>query len=99
MLPSVLNSKEVTKARDQREKEVKMYGIAREILSYLCFLWILLTLSYGNRDPSAILLRTSIENSFLKPGDLEHDFYKKVEKKYSLQDMHSEVTLKYSKAV
>ncbi|KAG1652539.1 Polycystic kidney disease protein 1-like 2 [Nymphon striatum] len=93
-LPDILNSKEVMNARERREKEVKMYAIAREILSYLFFLWILLTISYGNRDPNAIMLKNTITNAYLKPGHLDYDFDKRVKSPQKLYDWMREVFIK-----
>ncbi|CAM1318005.1 Uncharacterised protein g6863 [Pycnogonum litorale] len=69
MLPHVLDTKMMQKAREQRQKEIKMYAIAKEIFFYLLFLFVVLTISYGNRDPAAISLRQSLESDFLKPYD------------------------------
>lgn len=44
------------KAKLERLKEIKMSKILKEIASYLFFLWILIVLSYGNRDPNAFLV-------------------------------------------
>ncbi|KAG1655570.1 Polycystin-2 [Nymphon striatum] len=67
---------EVMKNRILREKEVKMTAVLREIFAYVIFLWLLLILSYGNRDPNGRLLQQSILNGFLKPGDIYLDFTK-----------------------
>ncbi|KAG1698577.1 Polycystic kidney disease protein 1-like 2 [Nymphon striatum] len=67
---------EVMKYRILRVKEVKMTEVLREIFAYVIFLWLLLILSYGNRDPNGRLLQQSISNGFLKPGDIYLDFTK-----------------------
>ncbi|GFU56000.1 transposable element Tcb1 transposase [Trichonephila clavipes] len=61
-------------ARRLREKEVRMYGVLKEIGVYALYLWILFILSYGNRDPNSFYLREAVINNFIKPGDLWHDF-------------------------
>lgn len=68
--PSVLEA-----ARKLREKEIKMYNILREIGSYALYLWILMILSYGNRDPNSYYIREAFINNFIKPGDLWVDFH------------------------
>ncbi|XP_071043251.1 location of vulva defective 1-like [Parasteatoda tepidariorum] len=61
-------------ARKEREKEVKMHSMIREILTYFFFLWVITILSYGNRDPSNFYLREALINGFIKPGDIYTDF-------------------------
>ncbi|XP_054716287.1 polycystin-2-like [Uloborus diversus] len=61
-------------ARKEREKEVKMYSLIREISAYFLFLWIIMILSYGNRDPNNFYLREALINGFIKPGDLWVEF-------------------------
>ncbi|XP_023225224.1 uncharacterized protein LOC111626157 [Centruroides sculpturatus] len=68
------NSARIEKARREREKELKMAAIIKEIFSYVFFLWILIILSYGNRDPNAFFLKTNLENAFIKKGDPNIDF-------------------------
>ncbi|CAL1292788.1 unnamed protein product [Larinioides sclopetarius] len=57
-------------ARKEREKEVKMYSVLKEISAYFLFLWVIMILSYGNRDPNNFYLREALINGFIKPGDL-----------------------------
>jgi hypothetical protein len=59
-----LNQAELTYARDQRLKEIHMWSIIREILVYLCFMWILYVISYSNRN----------NNDFLQVNHLRHFF-------------------------
>ena len=42
-----------------------MWAIIREILGYLIFLWVLVVVSYGNRDPNAFLLKQTLSNEFI----------------------------------
>ena len=48
------------KIKLQRLKELKMIIILKDIFSYLCFLWILTVISYGNRDPSAYMMKETL---------------------------------------
>lgn len=59
----------IAAAKREREKEVKMWDILTEMAAYAFFLWILLVLSYGSRDPNAFLIRASLEQSFIRPRD------------------------------
>ncbi|UYV63032.1 hypothetical protein LAZ67_2002892 [Cordylochernes scorpioides] len=59
------NNEGVQRAREERLKELKMTVIVKEIFSYCFFLWILIVLSYGNRDPSAFYLRNNLRNAFI----------------------------------
>ncbi|NXU58239.1 PK1L2 protein, partial [Turnix velox] len=53
-------------------KEKKAFALIREILAYLGFLWMLLLVAYGQRDPNSYYLNKHIENSFT---DGFHDVY------------------------
>ena len=53
------------KAKLERLKEIKMSKILKEIFSYLFFLWILIVLSYGNRDPNAYLMKDTLKSAFI----------------------------------
>ncbi|XP_054724298.1 location of vulva defective 1-like [Uloborus diversus] len=63
-------------ARKVREKEVRMYQVLKEIGVYALYLWILMILSFGNRDPNSFYIRETTINNFIKPGDLWNDFNK-----------------------
>ncbi|KAF0300768.1 Polycystic kidney disease protein 1-like 2 [Amphibalanus amphitrite] len=56
-------------AKRERQKEIKMWDILQEMAAYAFFLWVLLTISYGSRDPNCYLIRESLENHFLQPND------------------------------
>ncbi|KAM5297461.1 LOW QUALITY PROTEIN: polycystin-1-like protein 2 [Glossophaga mutica] len=45
-------------------KEQKAFALIREILVYLGFLWMLLLVAYGQRDPSACHLNRHLKHSF-----------------------------------
>uniref|UniRef100_A0A8C3E180 Polycystin 1 like 2/pseudo n=1 Tax=Corvus moneduloides TaxID=1196302 RepID=A0A8C3E180_CORMO len=53
-------------------KEKKAFALIREILAYLGFLWMLLLIAYGQRDPNSYYLNKHIEDSFT---DGFHDVY------------------------
>lgn len=54
------------KIKMQRLKELKMMVILKDIFSYMCFLWILTVISYGNRDPSAYLMKETLVKTFIE---------------------------------
>ena len=58
-------------ARDKRLKEIQMYDILREILFYCFFLWILMVISYGFRDPNAHVMKDHITNEFISIGSFD----------------------------
>ena len=60
------NLTELEKAKLNRLKEIKMGVILKEIFSYLFFLWILIVLSYGNRDPNAFLMKQTIKSVIIE---------------------------------
>ncbi|NWI42071.1 PK1L2 protein, partial [Picathartes gymnocephalus] len=45
-------------------KQQKAFALIREILAYLGFLWMLLLVAYGQRDPNSYYLNKHIEDSF-----------------------------------
>ncbi|CAM9436306.1 unnamed protein product [Bubo scandiacus] len=55
---------DVEKMKISRMKEQKAFALIREILAYLGFLWMLLLVAYGQRDPNSYYLNKHIENSF-----------------------------------
>uniref|UniRef100_UPI00398F81D5 polycystin-1-like protein 2 n=1 Tax=Pristiophorus japonicus TaxID=55135 RepID=UPI00398F81D5 len=55
---------EVEHMKKNSIKEQKVFGLIREILAYLGFLWMLLLVAYGQRDPNSYYLNKAIENSF-----------------------------------
>ncbi|NXA35063.1 PK1L2 protein, partial [Eudromia elegans] len=55
---------DVEKMKINCMKEQKAFALIREILAYLGFLWMLLLVAYGQRDPNSYYLNKHIENSF-----------------------------------
>ncbi|KYO37869.1 polycystic kidney disease protein 1-like 2 isoform A [Alligator mississippiensis] len=55
---------DIEKMKRNHIKEQKAFALIREILAYLGFLWMLLLVAYGQRDPSSYYLNKHIENSF-----------------------------------
>ncbi|XP_037401275.1 polycystic kidney disease protein 1-like 2 [Pygocentrus nattereri] len=55
---------DIEKMRSNMIKEQKVFALIREILIYVGFLWMLLLVTYGQRDPNAYLLTQHIQQSF-----------------------------------
>ncbi|NWX26062.1 PK1L2 protein, partial [Notiomystis cincta] len=55
---------DVEKMKISCMKEQKAFALIREILAYLGFLWMLLLVAYGQRDPNSYYLNKHIEDSF-----------------------------------
>nr|XP_060644320.1 polycystin-1-like protein 2 [Anolis sagrei ordinatus] len=55
---------DIEKMKNNRVKEQKAFALIREILAYLGFLWMLLLVAYGQRDPNSYYLNKHIEHSF-----------------------------------
>ncbi|KPP63740.1 hypothetical protein Z043_117975, partial [Scleropages formosus] len=55
---------DVERMRNNMIKEQKVFALIREILIYLGFMWMLLMVAYGQRDPNAFFLNQHIEQSF-----------------------------------
>jgi hypothetical protein len=68
------NLTELEKAKLNRLKEIKMGTILKEIFSYLFFLWILIVLSYGNRDPNAYLMKQTIKSAIIEGSNSGESF-------------------------
>ncbi|KAK7015102.1 hypothetical protein SK128_013346, partial [Halocaridina rubra] len=60
-----VNEDYLEEARQRRMKEVRMWEIIYDLGSFFFFIWILLVLSHGNRDPNAFLMRNELGNNFL----------------------------------
>ncbi|XP_022084984.1 uncharacterized protein LOC110976208 [Acanthaster planci] len=56
---------ELNEARETRFKEIKMQAILKEIAVYMFYLYILLLIGYGNKDPSSHAVYTSVHNTFI----------------------------------
>ncbi|KAM4833715.1 polycystin-1-like protein 2 [Thomomys bottae] len=56
----------VERMKTTRLKEQKAYALIREILTYVGFLWMLLLVAYGQRDPSAYHFNRHLEHSFTR---------------------------------
>lgn len=53
------------KMKEIRDKEVKMYGILKEIFAYLFYLAIVCTLGYDNKDTRSFSYKDQIYQSFV----------------------------------
>ncbi|XP_003938130.2 polycystin-1-like protein 2 [Saimiri boliviensis] len=56
----------IEKMKSTHLKEQKAFALIREILAYLGFLWMLLLVAYGQRDPSTYHLNRHLEHSFTR---------------------------------
>ncbi|XP_077863102.1 polycystin-1-like [Saccoglossus kowalevskii] len=59
---------ELEEARVVRFKEIKMHAIIKEIIFYMSFLYLLMIICYGNRDPAGYLLNKSLVDGFVGAG-------------------------------
>ncbi|XP_053067305.1 polycystic kidney disease protein 1-like 2 isoform X2 [Acinonyx jubatus] len=55
---------DIEKIKTTHLKEQKAFAFIREILAYLGFLWMLLLVAYGQRDPSTYHFNRHLEHSF-----------------------------------
>ncbi|KAF7242705.1 Polycystic kidney disease protein 1-like 2, partial [Varanus komodoensis] len=55
---------DIEKMKSNYIKEQKAFALIKEILAYLVFLWMLLLVAYGQRDPNSYFLNKHIESSF-----------------------------------
>lgn len=52
-------------ARVRLVKERKMHSVIREIVFYFLFVWMVLLIAYGHRDPYAHFMTQNMENTFV----------------------------------
>ncbi|XP_054909087.1 polycystic kidney disease protein 1-like 2 [Poeciliopsis prolifica] len=57
-------SADIEKMKRNKIMEQKAFALLNEILIYMGFMWMLLLVAYGQRDPNAFLLKQHIKNSF-----------------------------------
>ncbi|KAK3562182.1 hypothetical protein QTP86_030184, partial [Hemibagrus guttatus] len=68
---------DIEKMRNSMIKEQKVFALIREILIYVGFLWMLLLVAYGQRDPNAYYLTQHIQQNF-RTGIADSMTYKDV---------------------
>ncbi|KAL3876324.1 hypothetical protein ACJMK2_034186 [Sinanodonta woodiana] len=72
--PKPPNSKQLVAARIQRLKEIQMWAVIREIIFYAFFLWILMVVSYRNRDQNSYYYKYSLQQIFILTSDTGQSF-------------------------
>eukprot|EP00063_Salmo_salar_P007506 XP_013982341.1 PREDICTED: polycystic kidney disease protein 1-like 2 [Salmo salar] len=55
---------DIERMRNNMIKEHKVFALIKEILTYMGFMWMLLLVAYGQRDPNAYFLTQHIRQSF-----------------------------------
>ncbi|XP_043987289.1 polycystic kidney disease protein 1-like 2 [Gambusia affinis] len=55
---------DIERMKRNKIMEQKAFALLSEILIYMGFMWMLLVVAYGQRDPNAFLLKQHIKNSF-----------------------------------
>ncbi|XP_034536196.1 polycystic kidney disease protein 1-like 2 [Notolabrus celidotus] len=55
---------DIERMRSNMIKEQRVFALIREILTYMGFMWMLLLVAYGQRDPNAYFLTQHIRQSF-----------------------------------
>ena len=62
----------------KRSNENEMHSIIKELLVYFVFVWVLMTLTYGNRNVNGWLLRENLRRSFIHEELRGHENFMKV---------------------
>ncbi|KAJ3593029.1 hypothetical protein NHX12_005367 [Muraenolepis orangiensis] len=57
---------DIERMRSNMIKEQKVFALMKEIFAYAGFMWMLLLVAYGQRDPNAYFLTRHIQQSFSK---------------------------------
>ncbi|XP_031725951.1 polycystic kidney disease protein 1-like 2 [Anarrhichthys ocellatus] len=55
---------DIEKMRRKQIMEQKAFALLKDILTYMGFMWMLLLVAYGQRDPNAFFLNRHIQDSF-----------------------------------
>ncbi|KAL1007239.1 hypothetical protein UPYG_G00083860 [Umbra pygmaea] len=55
---------DIERMRNNMIKEQKVFALIKEIFTYMGFMWMLLLVAYGQRDPNAFFLTQHIRQSF-----------------------------------
>jgi hypothetical protein len=84
--------RQLKKYRENRLKELKMYSIIKEIVSYALFVWILLSVSYSFRDPDSYKLKQQMVRTFIKGHGYD---YRKVSRRWESLPKHLFLIIKY----
>ena len=63
-------------ARSRRAREIQMWSIIRDILSYLCFLWTIYVITYSTRHSNASHQVKHLRQLFLNIDRPQHDYTK-----------------------
>jgi hypothetical protein len=71
-----LNEAEVACARRRRLKELHMWSIIREGLTYISFLLVLCVLIYSNRNGNAFYQMNHLRKFFLNTRQMDNDYTK-----------------------
>ena len=74
--PHRLEDHEVAQARALRLREVQMWNIIREVLTFLCYVAMLYTITYMNVDPHAFQQVNHLRKFFLNPRSIDTAFDK-----------------------
>ncbi|XP_076459182.1 polycystin-1-like [Babylonia areolata] len=67
---------ELEAARQKRLNEIQMWSIVREVVIYSFFLWILLVISYRQRNSDTFLYKDTMERVFIMNNETDIDFGK-----------------------
>uniref|UniRef100_A0A3Q3GQB0 Polycystic kidney disease protein 1-like 2 n=1 Tax=Labrus bergylta TaxID=56723 RepID=A0A3Q3GQB0_9LABR len=57
---------DIERMRNNMIKEQRVFALIKEILTYMGFMWMLLLVAYGQRDPNAYFLTQHVRQSFSK---------------------------------
>ena len=67
-----VDEEKMSEMRESRAKEVKMWTILKEIMTYLFYVSVICTLSYDNRDINAFRAKDEIAKIFVTQGNYHH---------------------------
>ena len=74
-----------------RLKEMKMMSIIREVLFYLLFLYVMMMVGYGNRDPWSVFVYRNLKHTYYVGNqyDGQYDHYNMGKVGFALPQLQS----------
>ncbi|KAK8728348.1 hypothetical protein OTU49_009244 [Cherax quadricarinatus] len=68
LMDNMVSEEALSKLRQARLKELEMWSMLKEVISYTFFLWIFLIITYSNRDRNEYLLHENLRKAFIHEG-------------------------------
>ena len=74
----LMDKEDLEQTREYRKMERKMFFVGRELITYVIFLFLLMTVCYGNRTGYGFLMTEEIKNTFSGFDKVNNDNFRVV---------------------